>query len=71
MTTATYRPAVLRPGPAALYLGISRPALYNLFAAGAIPRIQLAGRAVGVRLSDLDAWLQARPVIEATRRVAA
>ena len=50
-------PAILRIKPAAEYIGVSRAFLYQLFERGELIRIKLGGRAAGVRVADLDQWV--------------
>lgn len=51
------QPAVLRIKPAADYIGVSRAFLYQLFERGELVRIKLGGRAAGVKVADLDGWV--------------
>jgi len=51
------KPAILRIKPAADYIGVSRAFLYQLFERGELLRIKLGGRAAGVKVADLDGWV--------------
>jgi predicted DNA-binding transcriptional regulator AlpA len=55
--------AVLRTDEAAKYLGMSVSTLVKTRLRGGDdcpPFVQLSGRTVGYRITDLDAWLEAR-----------
>lgn len=53
-----FTPSVYRIDMAAAYIGVSRAHLYNLFIRRELVKIKLGSRAAGVRVSDLDAWVE-------------
>lgn len=57
-------PEVLRPREAARYVGLSRPTIDRWRKAGKFPKVlQLGAQAIGWRRSDLDEWLDGRPLV--------
>lgn len=67
VTTTTrdeHHSEVLRPRDAARYVGLSRPTIDRWRKAGKFPKaLQLGPQAIGWRRSDLDEWLNGRPVV--------
>lgn len=49
---------VLRPVQAAKILSVSKEAVCRLLALGLLPKVQLTTRAIGVRFSDLKAYIE-------------
>jgi excisionase family DNA binding protein len=49
---------VLRPVQAAKILGVSKEAVCRLLAIGSLPKVRLTVRAIGVRFSDLKAYIE-------------
>jgi len=59
------RPAALMLSAAAAYVGLSESGLQALVRGGSIPKPrQLSERRVAWLVSELDAWLESRPVSE-------
>ena len=62
-TEGEQRAEVLRPREAARYVGVSRATIDRWRKAGKFPKaLQLGDQAIGWRRSDLDAWLNERPL---------
>ena len=57
--TTTAAPLLIDAREAAARLGIGRTKLYELHAAGAVPRAIRLGRAVRWRADELAAWVEA------------
>jgi excisionase family DNA binding protein len=53
-------PAVLNPREAAKYIGVGRTKFFELLRDGAIP-MKKSGKHTLVKVSDLDAWIEALP----------
>ncbi len=63
-TEGEQRAEVLRPREAARYVGLSRPTIDPWRKAGKFPKaLRLGAQAIGWRRSDLDAWLNERPLV--------
>lgn len=63
-TEGEQRAEVLRPREAARYVGLSRPTIDRWRKAGKFPKaLQFGAQAIGWRRSDLDAWLNERPLV--------
>lgn len=55
--------AILRRPAVEATVGLGRSAIYNLMAKNLFPKpVKLTAKAVGWRLSDIDAWLASREV---------
>jgi excisionase family DNA binding protein len=58
---------ILRPKNAAKTLGVSIATFWRLVQNGDIRTIKIGKRATGVRITDLDAFLESRAVVSAGR----
>jgi excisionase family DNA binding protein len=60
-TSAPIAPAVLTPEEAASYIRVGKTKLFELIKAGEIPAKRYGERLVRIKVSDLDAWVDAQP----------